>query len=95
MAVPTPLPPTRRAPPGLGRQALALPKDWAVLYHTHGLRSFLAVPIGTTNETLGLLTVAKQEAHAFDDEWCAIWTDRANTTPHSNWTSGLQPQLRG
>lgn len=50
-------------------QALALPKDWAVLYHTHGLRSFLAVPIGTANETLGLLTVAKQQAHAFDDEW--------------------------
>lgn len=52
-------------------QALALPKDWAVLYHTHGLRSFLAVPIGTANETLGLLTIAKQQPHAFDDEWCA------------------------
>jgi GAF domain-containing protein len=53
-------------------QALALPKDWAVLYHTHGLRSFLAVPIGTANETLGLLTVAKQQPHSFDDEWCAF-----------------------
>lgn len=42
-----------------------------MLYHTHGLRSFLAVPIVTANETLGLLTVAKQEPHAFDDDWCA------------------------
>ena len=55
------------APPSA--QALTLPKDWAVLYHTHGLRSFLAVPIGTANETLGLLTVAKQQPHAFGDEW--------------------------
>ncbi|KIZ03436.1 hypothetical protein MNEG_4519 [Monoraphidium neglectum] len=67
-------------------QALALPKDWAVLYHTHGLRSFLAVPIGTTNETLGLLTVAKQEAHAFDDEW---WEPMLGVL-----SVGLLPHLR-
>lgn len=50
-------------------QALALPKDWGVLYRAHGLRSFLAVPIGTANETLGLLTVARPEPRAFDGEW--------------------------
>lgn len=29
----------------------------------------MAVPIGGAGEVLGLLTIAKQEAGAFNDEW--------------------------
>lgn len=67
-------------------QALALPRDWAVLHRAHGLRSFLAVPIGTANETLGLLTVAKPQARAFDDEW---WEPMLGVL-----SVGLLPHLR-
>lgn len=50
-------------------EVAALPKDWAALYQSAQLKSFLAVPIGTASETLGLLTIAKEQANAFDDEW--------------------------
>lgn len=30
----------------------------------------MAVPIGGAGEVLGLLTIAKHEAGAFNDEWC-------------------------
>lgn len=46
-----------------------LPKDWAALAEGAGLRSFMAVPIGSPNETVGLLTIAKDKPGAFDDEW--------------------------
>jgi hypothetical protein len=51
------------------QQAQALPKDWAALYKVAGLKSFLAVPIGTAHETLGMLTIAKEGVDAFEDEW--------------------------
>ena len=51
------------------QQAEAMPKDWLALYHAVGLKSFLAVPIGTAAQTLGVLTIAKEEVNAFVDAW--------------------------
>jgi GAF domain-containing protein len=48
---------------------LLLLQDWDVLYRVSGIKSFMAVPIGGAGEVLGLLTIAKQEAGAFNDEW--------------------------
>eukprot|EP00775_Hariotina_reticulata_P013923 gene13923-14041_t len=67
-------------------QALTLPKDWDVLYRVSGIKSFMAVPIGGAGEVLGLLTIAKQEAGAFNDEW---WEPMLGVL-----AVGLLPQLR-
>jgi hypothetical protein len=45
-------------------------QDWDALYRVSGIKSFMAVPIGGAGEVLGLLTIAKQEPGAFNDEWC-------------------------
>jgi GAF domain-containing protein len=44
-------------------------QDWDGLYRVAGIRSFMAVPIGVAGEVLGLLTIAKHEPGAFNDEW--------------------------
>lgn len=49
---------------------LLLLQDWNALYRSAGIKSFMAVPIGGAGEVLGLLTIAKHEAGAFNDEWC-------------------------
>jgi hypothetical protein len=49
---------------------LLLLQDWDALYRVSGIKSFMAVPIGGAGEVLGLLTIAKQEPGAFNDEWC-------------------------
>uniref|UniRef100_A0A383W413 GAF domain-containing protein n=1 Tax=Tetradesmus obliquus TaxID=3088 RepID=A0A383W413_TETOB len=67
-------------------QALTLPKDWDALYRTSGIKSFMAVPIGGAGEVLGLLTIAKQEPGAFNDEW---WEPMLGVL-----AVGLLPQLR-
>jgi hypothetical protein len=58
------------------QRAEAMPKDWLGLYHTVGLKSFLAVPIGTAAQTVGVLTIAKEEANAFADAWWVHHTER-------------------
>lgn len=45
-------------------------QDWDALYRVAGIKSFMAVPIGGAGEVLGLLTIAKHEPGAFNDEWC-------------------------
>jgi GAF domain-containing protein len=49
---------------------LLLLQDWNALYRSAGIKSFMAVPIGGAGEVLGLLTIAKHEVGAFNDEWC-------------------------
>lgn len=44
-------------------------QDWEALYRLCGIKSFMAVPIGGAGEVLGLLTIAKHEEKAFNDEW--------------------------
>jgi transcriptional regulator with GAF, ATPase, and Fis domain len=53
--------------------AAAVLQDWDALYRVSGIKSFMAVPIGGAGEVLGLLTIAKQEPGAFNDEWC-VWS---------------------
>eukprot|EP00878_Enallax_costatus_P007727 GHUV01008088.1.p1 GENE.GHUV01008088.1~~GHUV01008088.1.p1 ORF type:complete len:865 (+),score=285.58 GHUV01008088.1:142-2736(+) len=67
-------------------QANLLPKDWEALYHLCGIKSFMAVPIGGAGEVLGLLTIAKHEEKAFNDEW---WEPMLGVL-----AVGLLPQLR-
>lgn len=55
-------------------------QDWEALYHLCGIKSFMAVPIGGAGEVLGLLTIAKDEEKAFNDEWCAAHS----SATHSN-----------
>jgi hypothetical protein len=64
-----PLPPPSAVPDASPASLACLPKDWAALAQHAGLRSFLAVPIGSATETVGLLTIAKDKPGCFDDEW--------------------------
>lgn len=48
---------------------VGLPDDWLELHKKHSLNSFLALPIASGSQTIGMLTVAKEEPGAFDDHW--------------------------
>jgi hypothetical protein len=69
-------------------------QDWDGLYRVAGIKSFMAVPIGGAGEVLGLLTIAKHEPGAFNDEWCVTGNQQGRgAVAHT----GIQQQshLRG
>lgn len=63
-------------------------QDWDALYRTSGIKSFMAVPIGGAGEVLGLLTIAKQEPGAFNDEWCVAVPGVAQWLTGRQWLTG-------